>query len=40
MAIRIDDRTPARLMLVIALINLVLLLGELAFNLLNAGIPW
>lgn len=40
MATRIDDRTPARLLLVIALVNLVLLLGELGFNLLNAGIPW
>jgi hypothetical protein len=40
MAIRIDNRTPARLLLGIALLNLVLLLGELAFNLLGAGIPW
>jgi hypothetical protein len=37
---RIDARTPARLLLVIALLNLVVLLGELAFNVLNAGIPW
>jgi hypothetical protein len=40
MASRIDERTPARLLLVIALFNLTLLLGELAFNLLNAGVPW
>jgi hypothetical protein len=40
MASRIDERTPARLLLVIALINLTLLLAELAFNLLNAGVPW
>jgi hypothetical protein len=40
MARPIDERTPARLLLVIALINLALLLGELAFNLLNAGVPW
>jgi hypothetical protein len=40
MAKRIDARTPARLLLVLALLNLVMLLGELAFNLLNAGIPW
>jgi hypothetical protein len=40
MAKRLDERTPARLLLVIALLNLVVLLGELAFNVLNAGIPW
>lgn len=40
MAIRIDKHTPARLLLGLALLNLVLLLAELAFNLLSAGIPW
>jgi hypothetical protein len=40
MARRIDERTPARLLLAVALLNLLGLLGELAFNLLNAGIPW
>lgn len=40
MAHRIDERTPARLLLVIALLNLAALLAELAFNVLNAGIPW
>lgn len=37
---RIDEGTPARLLAVVALLNFALLVAELAFNVLSAGIPW